>query len=543
MYKQFFQLTQAPFSIAPDPRYLFMSQRHREALAHLLYGVDGGGGFVLLTGEIGAGKTTICRCLLEQVPANCNVAYIFNPKLSVVELLQSVCEEFHIAPQLYGGTAASVKTCVDAINRFLLAAHAEGRNNVLIIDEAQNLSSDVLEQLRLLTNLETNERKLLQIILIGQPELRDMLARPALEQLAQRMIARYHLQALSLAETSAYIAHRLSVSGLKAVNPFTRSAQKMVHKITRGIPRRINLLCDRAMLGAYAGHRQQIDAPIVKQAALEIFGNVRDLAQERTRRRIIGWSAVAAMLAVGVAVGVLFKLPAGQSAVGNTANAAVGTSAAAAPGTAGTAALADLSLALNDASRDETRAYRELIGLWDLNIAGGIPCIVARASGLHCYRSSGGFAELQVLDRPALLTLYDGAGQAHFALLTALTNHAATLKIGDGIYQVSPLVLARHFRGGFATLWRTPPGFDLKIDQGDAGPAVDWLATQLHLVSGGEARQQNQAFDQALAKTLREFQASQGLRPDGIAGPRTLMLVNRAAGVEEPRLAGDAGGK
>ena len=195
MYAAHFGLKREPFSIAPDPRYLFMSERHREALAHLLYGVRGGGGFVLLTGEIGAGKTTVCRCFLEQVPERCNVAYIFNPKLTATELLQSVCDEFRIAGARACAESATVKDHVDALNEFLLRTHAAGQNNVLIIDEAQNLSTDVLEQLRLLTNLETNERKLLQIILIGQPELRDMLLEPELEQLAQRVIARYHLDA------------------------------------------------------------------------------------------------------------------------------------------------------------------------------------------------------------------------------------------------------------------------------------------------------------------------------------------------------------
>jgi general secretion pathway protein A len=224
MYAQFFGLARAPFSIAPDPHYLFMSERHREALAHLLYGLDGGGGFVLLSGEIGAGKTTVCRCFLEQVPANCNVAYIFNPKLTANELLRSVCDEFRIVYRHPGPGAETAKDYVDALNVFLLQAHAAGRNNVLIIDEAQNLSADVLEQLRLLTNLETNERKLLQIILIGQPELRAMLARPELEQLAQRVIARFHLEALSEGETAQYVRHRLAVAGMTRAVPFDARA-------------------------------------------------------------------------------------------------------------------------------------------------------------------------------------------------------------------------------------------------------------------------------------------------------------------------------
>jgi len=217
MYTRFFGLHQQPFSIAPDPRYLFMSERHREALAHLLYGLNGGGGFVLLTGEIGAGKTTVCRLFLEQIPAQCNVAYIFNPKQTAVELLQSICDEFGviIPGNPAGAPAATIKNYIDPLNAFLLSSHAVQKNNILIIDEAQNLALDVLEQLRLLTNLETNERKLLQIILIGQPELRAMLSRPELEQLAQRVVARFHLEALSVKETTLYIAHRLGVAGME----------------------------------------------------------------------------------------------------------------------------------------------------------------------------------------------------------------------------------------------------------------------------------------------------------------------------------------
>ena len=210
MYQHYFGLAEAPFSIAPDPRYLYLSQRHQEALAHLLYGVNGDGGFVLLTGEVGAGKTTVCRCLLQQIPASCDVAYIFNPKLTVEELLSTICVEFGIA---YPPGNVSVKVFVDCINAYLLDAHARGRHTVLIIDEAQNLSTVVLEQMRLLTNLETNQRKLLQIILLGQPELALMLERPELRQLSQRIVARYHLGPLTRPEVAAYVRHRLEISG------------------------------------------------------------------------------------------------------------------------------------------------------------------------------------------------------------------------------------------------------------------------------------------------------------------------------------------
>ena len=301
MYKKFFGLKHEPFSIAPDPHYLFMSERHREALAHLLYGVRGGGGFVLLTGEIGAGKTTVCRCFLEQVPRRTNVAYIFNPKQTAEELLQSICEDFRISREAEPGRVLTARDHVAALNEFLLRTHGVGQNNVLIIDEAQSLSAEVLEQLRLLTNLETNERKLLQIILVGQPELRDMLARPELEQLAQRVIARYHLDALTPRETAQYIHHRLNVSGLAGALPFDAAAMRRIHALSRGVPRRINLLCDRALLGAYASGKPLVDVAIVEKAAAEVRGEMpprrRRSRSRPTRRRI------AAALGLGIVAG------------------------------------------------------------------------------------------------------------------------------------------------------------------------------------------------------------------------------------------------
>ena len=269
MYQSYFGLAEEPFSIAPDPRYLYMSQRHQEALAHLLYGVNAGGGFVLLTGEVGAGKTTVCRCFLEQIPASCDVAYIFNPKLTVAELLSTICAEFGIACPP-GNT--SIKVYIDCINTYLLDAHAKGRHTVLIIDEAQNLSADVLEQLRLLTNLETNQRKLLQIILLGQPELAAMLAQPELRQLAQRVIARYHLGPLDRHEVAAYVLHRLEVAGAQR-QLFPAALMGSLYRLSRGIPRIINVLCDRALLGAYSQSKERVDRATLKQAAYEVFHN------------------------------------------------------------------------------------------------------------------------------------------------------------------------------------------------------------------------------------------------------------------------------
>jgi general secretion pathway protein A len=269
MYAPFFGLQQEAFSIAPDPRFLHLSAMHREALAHLLYGLQGGGGFVLLTGEIGTGKTTVCRCFLEQIPPGHQVAYIYNPKLTPVELLQTVCQEFGIT--LPDPPPDSLKPWTDALNRHLLAGHAAGQQFVLIVDEAQALSAELLELLRLLTNLETQERKLLQIVLVGQPELRDLLARPELEQLAQRVIARVHLGPMQRAETADYVRHRLGVAGLTGEQPFSDRALALVHRLSGGVPRRINLLCQRALLGAYASGTRRIGPAIVRQAASEVF--------------------------------------------------------------------------------------------------------------------------------------------------------------------------------------------------------------------------------------------------------------------------------
>ena len=296
MYESFFGLRNAPFSIAPDPRRLYLSERHREALAHLLYGLDAGGGFVLLTGDVGAGKTTVCRCFLEKVPPHCRVAYVFNPRLTALELLETVCDEFGVPHPPSNPGAPTVKDCIDPLNAFLLRSHAEGRTTVLVIDEAQNLAPEVLEQLRLLTNLETAECKLLQIVLIGQPELRAMLDHPRLQQLSQRVIARYHLGALNPTETRTYIFHRLALAGWQGRSPFGHRALARIHALTGGIPRRINVLCDRALLGAYAAGRHEASEEMVGQAAREVFSQTASVPAHPAAWHA-GWLVAAGALA------------------------------------------------------------------------------------------------------------------------------------------------------------------------------------------------------------------------------------------------------
>jgi general secretion pathway protein A len=587
MYAQFFGLTQEPFSIAPDPRYLFMSERHREALAHLLFGVGGGGGFVLLSGEVGAGKTTVCRCFLEQVPRRCNVAYIFNPKLSVRELLKSVCDEFHIPYTHLGLGAPTVKDYVDPLNEFLLKTHAVGQNNLLVIDEAQMLSAAVLEQLRLLTNLETNERKLLQIILIGQPELRDMLARPELEQLSQRVIARFHLEALSEAETEQYIAHRLAVAGRTTASPFDRKALQRIHKLSRGVPRRINLLCDRALLGAYALGRASVDRTIVDKAASEVFGKVTGAAKAASRNRraalLAGGVAIGA-LAIGVVTAVVLdgSLRRPSQAISQTApNGPAGTAAksalpgasaasasvvpvmsaseparaaassVASAGPAGTAAVAsapaqriavtaDPAQILQSTTRDENRAWRALASAWTLELGQGDPCQAAQRQQVHCFRTDNSLALIRQLDRPGILTLRHSGTSPVFAVLTGLTDQTAMLRL-DGVSQtVSLAVLATLWQGEFATFWRAPPGYAAVIDLGSRGDVVDRLAVQLAALDGSSSPARGRPFDESLKAKVRAFQLAQGLKPDGRAGPTTFMQLNRASGVQEPRLTSQA---
>lgn len=534
MYNHYFQLKHAPFSIAPDPRYLFMSERHREALAHLLYGIGSGGGFVLLTGEIGAGKTTVCRCFIEQVPDNCRLAYIFNPRLNAEELLQTICDELHIA--LPSG-ASGVKSYVDAINRYLLESHAQGLNNVLVIDEAQNLSSEVLEQLRLLTNLETSERKLLQIILIGQPELRTMLARPEQEQLAQRVIARYHLGPLSEQETGAYIAHRLAVSGAAGM-PFPASLTSLVHRLTHGVPRRINLLCDRALLGAYVENSPHVTRAILLKSAEEVF------AGEPASRKPLRWPLLAGGALAGVAISAAAwqMLPHQQQAQPATAQAApaVVTQVAARPSPASIQA-ASVAGADFAAGKSENDALRALAALWGpsfAGIAGSSPkatCEAAQRANLRCHQGRGGLYELRLLDRPAVVTLHDGP-RTGYAVLVGMDQDSVLLAVDGRRQRVAIPAFVARFGGEFTTFWRMPGAFRDVVGQGDRGPDVDWIAQRL----AGLNKTTAPALDQPLAartqEWLRAFQAAQDLKADGVAGPRTYMRLNQLSGVAEPRL-------
>ncbi len=560
MYAQHFGLSQDPFSIAPDPRYLFMSERHREALAHLLYGVSGGGrgggtggGFVLLTGDIGTGKTTICRCFLEQIPGGCHVAYIFNPKLTVIELLQSICEEFHVAVPHAGMAPSTVKDYIDALNQFLLQSHAAGHSSVLIIDEAQNLAPDVLEQLRLLTNLETNERKLLQIVLIGQPELREMLARPELEQLAQRVIARFHLDALSEVESTQYIQHRLAVAGHSGALPFDRKSLQRIQRIARGVPRRINLLCGRALLGAWATGVQRVDRKVVDKAAAEVFGS-ENTNPPRARKRTAA-VALGALVVIAVAALISFMPWAPQSRVRTSSAVAASAPQSSASSTVRAPASApappppaarpveEVDALLARMPTDINTAWRELGTRWNLDAGDADPCQAATSQQLLCYRSSNLTVPLlRQLGRPGILTLQQGNGVPVYVLLVGLGAQTATLRVAQSLHTVRLVAMGRLWHGDFATYWRAPPTYSGELREGSSGPAIQRLAHQLDLLDGHSASVDAavpRVLDAAMRERVRAFQRAQGLVPDGQPGPMTLMQMDAATGGTEPRLQTD----
>jgi general secretion pathway protein A len=535
MYLSYFGFTEAPFSIAPDPRYLFMSQRHQEALAHLLYGVNGEGGIVLLTGEVGAGKTTICRCLLEQIPASCDVAYVFNPKLTVEELLSTICVEFGIA--VPAGNA-SIKVFVDCINAYLLASHAAGRHTVLIIDEAQNLSADVLEQMRLLTNLETSKRKLLQIVLLGQPELADMLARPELRQLAQRIVARYHLEPLTKSETAAYVRHRLEIAGTQHML-FPPALIGRLYGLSGGVPRVINLLCDRALLGTFVQGREKVDRATLAQAAKEVFHQPAD-----SSRRTLVLIGAGAVLVAGVALAVAMvsqeaPAPALPVAAVPAAGAAKSAAGAAPPAPAQAAAAKSLDWPADvPRARSRAMANAALFQAWGAAYQGTDACREAEQLGLRCRTARGGLEELRQLNRPAVLLMRDGAGQEFHALLTNLENNAANFVVGTEARRVALDAVAAQWSGNYTMLWRVPPGVHEPIKPGERGASVQWLGAQLAQAQGGAANAGNgDVFDDDLVRRVKQFQLLHGLIPDGTAGTQTLLRLTGATDRSAPKLA------
>jgi general secretion pathway protein A len=521
MYLEYYGLKEPPFSITPDPRFVFLSERHRDALAHLVFGIGqgGGGGFVQLTGEVGTGKTTLSRLLLERLPDNTRVALVLNPRLSPAELLETICEELHLDLEDKRG---SLKALVDLLNHYLLDAYAKGLRVVLIIDEAQNLSVEALEQVRLLTNLETSTQKLLQIILIGQPELRTMLAREDLRQLAQRITARFHLTPLNAAETEAYLRHRFAVAG-GARFPFSANAIKRIHAHARGVPRLINVIAERALLAGFAHDLSVVDERWVERAAKEA------LAPNKSRVPHLR-HAIAAVIVVLVLVGVAsWWRPRADAVAQPVAAPIVAPVAALVPKPAITTPHIDsdeLSRRVREATASQDAAWQQLLTLWQVPAAAdartAATCSPSLAPGMYCLRGSAGLDRLASQGQPALLRL---RAQGHEAWGVLLGADAVKVRLWlDGnMFDVDRLALDRAWSGEYVVLWRAPSTLTEPLLADARGPAVEWVRSRLgprYLAADGEA-----LLDTAMRDAVRRFQADRGLRSDGVVGPETLLAL------------------
>jgi general secretion pathway protein A len=551
MYLSFFGLNEKPFAITPDPRYLYLSERHAEALAHLLYGINEAGGFVQLTGEVGTGKTTTIRSLLAQTPKNAEVALILNPRMTATEFLLTICEEIGIG--VPDDAEESLKDLVDILNDYLLKAHAGGRRVVLVVDEAQNLATDVLEQVRLLTNLETNTQKLLQIILIGQPELRELLGRNELRQLAQRVTGRYHLDPLSSDETVAYVRHRLRVAGA-TTDIFTAPALSEVYRLSGGVPRVVNVIADRALLGAYTQDKHRVDGGLVRAAAAEVFG-------KQFAAPWLPWAGAAAAGVALVVTGVLLwqfapwasssseakaSTPPAVSVPKNAADAVVGSPAAG--GTTVKVSSIDTppqeSLSqLLAKHRTETvpdEAFNKLFAIWGLRYTAGTedPCTQAFGMGLECLTQRGSFGQLRQFNRPALLVLNDESGNAHQVLLTNLSDERAKIELGGARHEVGIGELSRYWFGDFVMLWRPATQSVKPLSVGMRGADVRWLRQSLQRLNGSPAdTPASDVFDAELSRQVMEFQRRNQLAVDGIAGVQTqIVLASAVSGGDSPLL-------
>ncbi len=568
MYNEYFGFKESPFSIAPDPRYLYMTEQHREALAHLVYGLNSEGGCILLTGEVGTGKTTVCRCLLEQIPEQANIALVFNPKITALELLETICDELHIE---YPEGDNSIKTYIDRINAFLLQANAAGQKTVLIIDEAQNMDSSVLEQLRLLTNLETNQRKLLQVIILGQPELLAILSRDEMRQLAQRITARFHLNPLSSNELKAYISHRLAVAGSN-VQLFHEKTINKLYRYSKGVPRVINILCDRALLGTYVQNKPYVDVQILNNAAKEVFGELKQPSWFRQH-----WPAMtavtASLAAVAVIAAVLLQRPA--PTIENTAvttleettevvTAEAEPAAVEADDTLSdttepevastaieTAATSDaepdvdeapvsIAALFENAAASKAQAYTDLFDVWDKQYSTskhGSACKFAGKNGLSCLHRQGNLRSLEILNRPAVLKLYDENNTVTYAILTRLEDNVVTLRQGSNSYELSDDTLNQHWLGEYTLLWQKPPYYQGMVQPGSKGPIVQWLDQQMvRLYGQKEVPTIHDTYNNQLMSQIIRFQQSKGIIADGVAGPNTFILLNSELETGLPQL-------
>lgn len=495
MYLSFFDLQQAPFSITPDPEFVYLSEKHQESLAHLIYGVTrgGGAGFVQLTGEVGTGKTTISRLFLQKLPEDTQAALILNPNITPLELLENIFKEFKLSTR---GIKGKLNAMIDKLNEQLLQWWSEGKNTVIIIDEAQNIPRDTLEQLRLLTNLETDQQKLLQIILIGQPELKQLMQRKDLRQLAQRITSRFHLQSLSPAETVSYIKHRIAVSG-GAKDLFTEAAIKKIHQQTDGIPRLINVLSDRALLVAFTDEETSVKSKHVKQAIAEIYP---DQKQSISAYWLL-W-LIPLLLAV-----VIYKWP--QSTPSNTSPTQIEVLEP-----TKSKSLADFAFPSKAVS------WQQYLALWDEPngfIWNQSSCPDLELIGMACLLKQGNLNKIKHLNVPVMLQL----NTDKLVLLKAIKNNQLILVASEGEVAVSETQLNQHWYGHFFILW--PLAVEL-LDDTMPTSTQAWALNMAQVIDNNPSLNEEQ-----LEQWIINFQRSNGLLADGIIGKETQMALSLMA--------------
>ncbi len=543
MYLRYFGLNEMPFSITPDPAFVFLSPRHRDALAHLLYGIGkgGSGGFVQLTGEVGTGKTTLCRCLLEQIPEGTRIALLLNPLVTPRELLAAISEELEID---ISGSIDSTRLLVDGLNRYLLEAHGRGERVVVVIDEAQNLSPEALEQVRLLTNLETSKEKLLQIVLLGQPELRELLQRRNLRQLAQRITARYHLSPLGSKDTHLYIRHRMQIAGAQR-NPFRRQAMNVLYQRSQGIPRLINIIADRSLVSAFAKERADVTAAMVHEAANEV-----QLGERQMKR--VRWPLVAGTFALLVVVVVVLAVatfseswfpvsspevqankPALQTLVQEKQPPALVPQVAE---TETAAMVQDVVSTLDSTWLDNHQrlVWQGIAQTWHDNgsdMAIQSACDGDNSFGYACLRDQGSWSKIKRLGLPVVLVLQ---GETLFyLLLLGVDEKRLLVGLPDQSLTVSRDTVDSQWLGTYFVAWPQATGWPVEVKRGDTGPAVATImemATHVDVPYHG-----GRVFDAAFEFWLKGFQVRNGLEADGIIGRKTLLYLMTAS-IEEPRL-------
>ncbi|MDD1795979.1 AAA family ATPase [Enterovibrio sp. ZSDZ42] len=578
MYQDFFRLTESPFAIVPNPKFYFLSERHKEALSHVLSGIEDGGGLALLTGEVGTGKTTTMKAMLERLPEKTQVATILNPSVSVLELLQTLCDELGVEYR----EDDSFKRLYDAITDKLFNNESKGIQTILLVDEAQHLMPDVLEQLRLLTNIETSYRKLLKVILIGQPELQQMLRQPNLRQLAQRITARYHLMPLTADEVHQYMTHRISCAG-GLVPLFDTAAVKVIAKETGGVPRLVNLVSDQSLKIAFRESKQRVNKDIALQACRDVLDwqdaskpAFRD-ASERSVSRYwpyyAGAIGGAALLAIAIRIGLSGGAETVSPQVANvstpinapvvssqsveqpvvtadTANHAMKTTAPMPEATQAPAANRAVAATSAVKNTPETVSFSSLVAeslsagsamqslykLWgfdaDVFAAG---CSSQVRGELACYKSKLPFDQLMTIDRPAVLGMNGPEGSSWFAVLYSKGNQQYELLAGDQRVLVSEAFLKQMWNGDALILWRPPLGDPSAIKSGQRGERVRWLEQRLNLVLGSTDPISNQ-FGLKERSKVREFQRNNDLDADGIPGPITFMVLDRVLEMPGPSL-------